>query len=158
MTLPDRALSLRQPWAHFMLRLPPEHIKRIENRTWGPSSFRGQFWFHASAGMTKREFYEACEFAVNVGVPRSLLPGFEEVDRGGIVGRGSLVGYIAPDGVLMEQLGARASEHFNTHWHMPGQFGYLVSAATPVPLVKCAGMLGFWRVPASILDQLRSAA
>jgi hypothetical protein len=143
--LPTQALSLRQPWAYFILHLPPEHRKCVENRKWGPSSFRGPFWIHASKGMTKREFYEALEFAESAFVPGSLMPSFDKLERGGIVGHASLTGYFPPG----EQ---------RDRWHMREQYGYLVADATPVKFVPCAGKLGFFPVEAALLEQLRRSA
>lgn len=171
---PTEALSLRQPWAHFMLELPEPWRKRIENRTWGPTKFRGPFWFHASVGMTKVEYFDAIAFATGiVGVPREVLPEFDAVKRGGIVGRGSIVGHIRPGGgpVHIDPLERsldifegidpsiqRVERGLNRKWHMDGQFGYVVADAATVQFVPCAGMLGFWRVPDDVLEQLRRQA
>lgn len=46
----------------------------------------------------------------------------------------------------------------NRAWHMEGQFGYVVPDAEPVHFVPCPGMLGFWKVPAEVLEELRRQA
>lgn len=147
--LPTHALSLLQPWAYFMLSLPPEHLKRIENRKPGFShkSFRGECWVHASK-MTRSGFYQACSFALDQGVPRELLPTFTACRVGGIIGRWRIVDMLPPPDP--EQLPDR--------WRMDGQIGFVVEDARPVPFVACKGALGFWRVPADVLEQLGKAA
>lgn len=39
-----QAITIRQPWAHFIIHGP----KRVENRTW-PASYRGPLAIHASS-------------------------------------------------------------------------------------------------------------
>jgi len=143
------ALSLRQPWAYFMLELPPPFRKDIENRKWCPEK-RGEIWVHASKGLTKSEFYEACEFALNAGVPRELLPSFDALPRGGIVGRWTITDVMRPGGLA--RIGTHARQ--GDRWHMPEQFGIIVDHARAVPFVPCSGALGFWRVPADVLGLL----
>ncbi len=155
--LPQMALSLRQPWAFFMLCLPPEHMKRIENREWN-TSVRGEMWVHASKGMTKLEFYEACEFALRAGVPRELLPSFDSLARGGIVGRWRLVDVMRPNGMKLEGRALVDHPRKGDRWHMPEQFGLIIEDARPVPFIECKGALGFWRVPADVLTKLAEAA
>lgn len=138
--LPKMALSLKQPWAHFMLDLPSEFRKCIENREWN-TSFRGPLWVHASKGMTKLEFYEACEFALGAGVPRELLPSFDGLKRGGIVGRWTIVDVMRPDGLTTSRVYPSNQAAFRPHarkgdrWHMAGQHGIIVENARAVPFV-----------------------
>lgn len=161
--LPTRAISLKQPWCYLMLDLPPEHLKTIENRIWG-STFRGDCWVHASKGMTKNVFYDACEFALGAGVPRDLLPGFDQVKRGGIVGRWTIVDAMLPHGLVRSFDEASRKYVLNPHprqgdrWHMPDQHGFIIENARPVPFVKCDGALGIWAVPEPVLAELRRAA
>lgn len=151
--LPKMALSLRQPWCVFMLSLPAEHLKRIENRLWN-TSFRGDIWVHASKGLTKAEFYGACDFALSAGVPRELLPSFDGLQRGGIVGRWRIVNVMLPGG--MKRVGRELVPHERKgdRWHMPDQHGFIIEDARPVPFVACSGAQGYWRVPADVLAQL----
>lgn len=75
MTLPTHALSIRQPWAHYIMHLPDEVRKDIENRYWenpgcaGWLTFRGWLWVHASVmpSRTKwsEDFDDASEFAIH---------------------------------------------------------------------------------------------
>lgn len=155
--LPKMALSLRQPWAFFMLDLPPEHRKCIENREWGTTA-RGDIWVHASKGLTKIEFYEACEFALEAGVPRDLLPSFDGLKRGGIVGRWTITDLMLPRGLRRQGRDLVPHARKGDRWHMPEQFGIIVENARAVPFVECKGALGFWRVPPDVLARLAENA
>jgi hypothetical protein len=149
---PSRALSLTQPWAYFMLSLPPEHRKCIENRSWN-SAVRGPVWVHASKKMTLQDFRSACSFALSAGVPASLLPSSTAsrlIPRGGIVGRFTITGVIRPgEGGTPGSPTPPGQER----WYM-GRYGYIVEDATPMPLFECKGALGFWRVPHDVLRKL----
>lgn len=143
-----RALSLTGPWWWFMLHLPPEYRKEIENRSPGFShkSFRGDFLFHAAKGMTVQEYNSAMKLANSLGVPPSVLdtvPLFSDMPRGGIVGRGRVVDLVPPG-----ESGRR--------WHFADSFGFVVEDATPLPFVPCVGALGFWKVKPETLAELRA--
>lgn len=151
--IPTRALSLTGPWWWFMLHLPPVWRKRVENRVPGLShrSFRGACWVHAAKGMTRVAYGRAMLFARDeAGVPDEVLahvPSFEELPRGGIVGRFDVTDCVDPyRGVLAYEL---------QRWHMRGSWAFVVEDAKPVDFVPCKGALGFWRVP---LDVLRKVA
>jgi len=146
---PTRAISLTQPWCYFMLSLPPEHLKRIENRSWN-SAVRGPVWVHASKKMTLDDFRSAISFAMRAGVPASLLPSSTAshlIPRGGIVGRFTITGVVRADG------GGALCPDRQGRWYM-GAYGYVVENARPVPFVPCKGALGFWGVPHNVLREL----
>lgn len=152
-----KALSIRQPWAHFVVHglhvhLAPPAQKDIENRRWN-TAFRGEFLIHAAKGMTRQEYDDACDFAADeLSVGRSLdalagvFPQPLSLPRGAIIGRARLVDVIPPcstcDG-SHERVGCR-----HRRWHMPEQFGFVledVRAFTkPIPWV---GALGFFNTP-----------
>lgn len=155
--LPRQALSLRQPWAWLVL-----HGKSIENRHWN-TGFSGQFWIHASKGMTKREYYDALEFARGAGFAVESMPPLGAVLRGGIVGRARLVDVMHPGGLSdsrvypSAQAAQRAHPRKGDPWHMPEQFGFILQDVREVPFVACSGALGFFRVPEPVLEQLGRA-
>ena len=151
--LPKMALSLRQPWAFFMLSLPPEHLKRIENRDWN-TSFRGEVWVHASKSMTKIEFYEACDLRSRPASRVTCCLDSDALPRGGIVGRWRIVDVALPRG--MRRVGRELVPHERKgdRWHMPEKTGLLVEDARAVPFVPCKGALGFFRVPDDVLEKL----
>lgn len=148
-----KALSLRQPWAWMVVH----GGKTIENRVW-KTSFRGEFLIHASGGMTHREYRDARSFAEgvsprlrrfaiagreNLGSWPRYLPAFDELDRGGFVGRAKLVDVLDPprDFSLCREHG----------WQMPGQFGLVLEEVAAVPFVACPGALSFWNVGEELL-------
>lgn len=151
--LPERALSLTWPWTHFMLALPPEHLKRIENRKPGFShkSFRGECWVHVTPPKSRFQFDDALSFAARHGVPRELMPRYDAFPGRGIVGRWNVVGLL-PRPMLCE---------LPDRWRMIDQVGFVVEGATSVPFVPCNGALGFWRVKPetlALLDRAIAAA
>ena len=133
-----KALSIRQPWAWFILADGPEPLpKPYENRDWSDAYARAQmalcppgseFLIHASAGMTKQEFKEAVEFAMSIGVTR--VPQFEEVKRGGIVGMARHEGLV---------------RSARSRW-FAGRLALKLVAPYPLPFRECKGALGFFEV------------
>jgi hypothetical protein len=152
---PDRALTLTSPWWWFMLCLPAEIRKPVENRSTGFShkSFRGPVWVHAgaAASMSRPYYDEAVHFATQRGVPPESVPSFKwfRANSGRIVGRFTITDMMPapylcrlPDG-----------------WRMAGCVAFVttdpVALAAPIP---CKGALGFWRVPPDVLAVLSEAA
>lgn len=117
------ALSIRQPWAWFIVN----GLKDIENRSW-PTRFRGEFYVHASKGMTHDEYDSAWWFAEKAAPGRFILPAFEDMERGGIVGRAEIVDCV------------KASE---SPWFV-GEFGFVLRDASRLPFRPCRGALGFF--------------
>lgn len=144
-----RALSLTGPWWWFMLYLPPEYLKDIENRVEGFShkSFRGDFFLHAAKGMRYvTDYAYAVNTARRLGVPEEALakvPSFDMLPRGGIVGRARITDIVPPG-------------NSGRLWHFPNQWGFVVVDAQPLPFVPCSGLQGFWRVKPATLDALRA--
>jgi hypothetical protein len=130
-----KALSLRQPGVWLVLHAG----KTIENRRWN-TAFRGEFLIHAAKGMTRTEYREALEFAVEEGgINAERIPGFNELRRGGIVGRARLVGVLPPFLPMEDRLRHR--------WHVPEQFGFVLEGIEALPFTPCGGALGFWEAP-----------
>jgi hypothetical protein len=141
MTLPTKALTIRQPWAWLIIHGP----KRIENRSW-PTSYRGRFAVHAAKGMTREEYRCAVDFAREEADYDGHIPAFEELQRGGIIGAANLVSCSATaQGFLDED-----------RWAIQGQYGFGLADVSALPFVPCAGALGWWNVPPAVLDQLRA--
>lgn len=131
-TLPDIALSVRQPWVWCMFHAG----KDIENRSW-PTQFRGRVCIHAAQGMTRDE-YEDCLDTVHMisrthpFPPGLSLPAFKDLERGGIVGTVDIV----------DCLTTSASPWFF------GRFGFVLRNPTLLPrAIPVRGALGFfdWR-------------
>ena len=117
-----KALSIRQPWAWLIVN----GHKDIENRCW-PTRFRGFVLVHASKGMTKDEYLEADIMAAENGV---TIPPFEELERGGIVGKVTITDCVSKS---------------DSPWYM-GQYGFVLEAAEPLPFQPYKGALGFFEV------------
>lgn len=141
-----KALSIRQPWAWLIA----QGYKDIENRTW-PTRFRGRVLIHASKGMTRVEYEDVAEFVRDInrtnlvernGVQPIVLPAFDQLKRGGIVGVATVDGCVAP--------GDRTST-----WHMDDRYGFHLFDAKPLPFVECKGALNFFTVPPEVATQLR---
>lgn len=137
----ERALSVRQPWAWAILNAG----KDVENRSWG-TSWRGEFYIHAAKGVGKQECADAlsCITEINPSV-YDRWPGYETVERGGIVGVARLVD-------------CRLTFSIDSPWCMFDCFGFVLADVRPVPFVACKGALGFWRVPADVQAQIARAA
>jgi hypothetical protein len=126
--LPRVALSIRQPWCWFITA----GWKDIENRSWW-TNFRGRFLIHAAQTMTKADYLDACDCAVEeCGIKRALIPPMDALPRGGIVG----VAEIAD--CVMES---------DSPWFF-GEHGFVLKKARALPFVKCPGRLGFFPVAA----------
>lgn len=130
-----KALSVRQPWAWL---LAAGH-KDIENRT-RRTSYRGPLLIHAAKGMTAREYEEAFQFVLDTGGMELMhaMPGYRELERGGIVGVADLFDCVPPS--------RRASL-----WHVDGCYGFAVRNARPLPFVPYTGRLGIFDVPDDVI-------
>jgi len=118
------ALSIRQPWAWMILHAG----KDIENRDW-PTKVRGRFLIHASNGMTKDEYRNGQDTLANVD-PLRLLPPFDSLARGGIVGSVELVDCVTES---------------ESEWFF-GPHGFLLRDPKPMQFEPCKGRLGFFNV------------
>lgn len=121
-----KAISIRQPWAWLILNAG----KDIENRSW-PTRFRGRVLIHASKGMTIDEYEDASGFVEFKVDDRLILPGAEELQRGGIVGEVEIVDCVS-----------RSS----SPWFV-GPYGFVLRNPKPLPFAPCRGSLGFFDVP-----------
>ena len=127
-----KVISIRQPWAHFIVM----GWKQIENRNWA-TKYRGPVLVHASKGMTRAEYADACDCAViDCGIAPSLLPAFEELQRGGIVGMAEVTGCVidSPD-----------------PWFF-GTVGHVLANAQQLSFIPLKGQLGYFDVSKLILQ------
>jgi hypothetical protein len=124
------ALSIRQPWAWAILNAG----KDIENRSWR-TQFRGLFYIHAAAGMTRDEYEAYLDFTrdrYRFAFPQALrAPRPEQLARGGIIGSAELVDCVA--------------DH-PSPWFV-GPFGFVLRNARPLPFRPLKGALGFFVIP-----------
>lgn len=122
-----KALSIRQPWAWFILCGFP-NWKDVENREWpAPREMIGRdFQIHAPKTMTPPEFGDALKMALHCGIYN--LPKFEDLKRGGIVGIVRLV---------------KCTRISESPW-FTGKFGFVLEKPYPLPFVPCPGERGFF--------------
>lgn len=127
-TLPTVAISIRQPWAWLIIH----GGKDVENRTW-PTKFRGPVLIHAAKGMTRDEWDDARDFALEVfamrGRPDAPKVTRETVERGGIVGVAEIVDCVS---------------NLDSPWFM-GDYGFVLANPRPLPFYPCKGALGFFK-------------
>ncbi|MEO7778486.1 MAG: hypothetical protein ABIY63_13220 [Fibrobacteria bacterium] len=137
-----KAISIRQPWAWLIIRPditdPAERaqadlrsmIKDIENRS-RASRHCGPLLIHASKSRDLGDYRDALEM-ISIACRDSLtLPAFEDLDRGGIIGRVNMLGC------------AKAS---TSRWFV-GEHGYVLANAEPLPFRAYKGQLGIFEVP-----------
>lgn len=129
LTIPDIALSIRQPWAWAVAA----GFKTIENRGWNaltpgrPIQFRGSFAIHASQGMTRREYEDACTFMEKRGVCAPMPAGLV---FGAIIGVAKITG----------------SSRKSTNVWFTGPLGLWIDEAVMLPEpIPCSGALGFFK-------------
>lgn len=131
------ALSIRQPWAHFIVHGVPVNgeppiFKDVENRDW-PTPYRGRCLIHASKGGTRREFDIAIA-GVNEAFRLVVPMAFDDFERGGIIGQVEIHDCM------------RESE---SPW-FTGPFGFLLRDPRPLPFRAMPGRLGFFNVQAEV--------
>lgn len=137
-----RALSIRQPWAWLILRpdltgdaraawLNSPDRKDIENREWA-TRYRGPVLIHAGKTMA-RSYYEDVADMIAYVAPGvvELLPAYEQLERGGVVGVATITDCV---------------EHSPSRWFQ-GRYGFVLQDPRPLPFHACNGMLGFFDVP-----------
>ena len=152
-SLPDRALTIRQPWAHFIVNLPPRYRKPVENRSQNMGFFES-FWIHSSKEVSPDQYEDACETALSLGIPQRLIPAYDALDCGKIIGRVTCTALLAPGGIYHHGTKPRTapdqatSDWYTDHW------GYILENPIAGPVVKCSGSQNFWRVPPDILAKL----
>lgn len=121
------AISIRQPWAFFILCGMP-WAKDVENRTWpAPRELSGK-WIriHAAKKMTDSDCKAAFEFALKAGATK--LPEFEELKFGGVVGMARLV---------------KSVRLYVSPWFV-GPWGHVLQDAYPLPFQPCVGQTGYF--------------
>lgn len=124
MSLPWKALSVRQPWAWAIIY----GGKDIENRSWQAVNHglavRGRVAIHASATLGKGEYEQAAEFINSLGIP---CPPAIDLQRGGVIGSAEVLDvvresdspwFFGPRGLVL------ANPEPCDFWPVKGALGY----------------------------------
>ena len=128
MELPDKALSILQPWAWLIIH----GHKDIENREWKPYNpglkFRGPVAIHTGMKADRFSIDDVMRgiHPVTGGPLVALEP--RSFERGGIVGMAEIVDCI---------------ETSESDWFV-GPYGFVIRNARPVPFIPVKGQLGFF--------------
>lgn len=100
--------------------------KNIENRTWR-TLYRGPILLHASKAISYEDYEHVARHAKRL---RIHMPSIEQLPRGGIVGKASLVDIVEKD----------SSKFF------VGPYGWVLENAKPVRFYKATGKLGLFEL------------
>jgi hypothetical protein len=132
-----KALSVRQPWAWFIVH----RAKDIENRDWRDNNpglrFRGPVLIHASSWWQQDEAEEEFEFCMETvrrhGIHLADEPTLAAIkaQRGGIVGQATITA---------------AVPHHASPWFF-GKWGLVLAEQKVLPFQACKGALGFFNPP-----------
>jgi hypothetical protein len=126
-----KALSIRQPWVHAILR----EGKDIENRSW-KTDYRGWLAIHAS-GRPER----------NAVFPRGILrPELDTLEYSAVCGVARIV----------EVVTESRSKWFLHADEGSTNYGWVLSSPTPLRTpIACMGRLGLWDVPPRIAEEIQ---
>lgn len=120
-------LSIRQPYAWLIV----QGIKPVENRTWA-TKFRGRVLIHAGVTYPKRDHRDDLETWGARGYPED---------------RESMLGGIVGEAVIVDCVREHPSSFFF------GPHGFVLERPIAYPkLIPYGGRLGFFGVPASVLE------
>lgn len=128
-----KALSIRQPWVHAILR----QSKDIENRTW-TTRHRGWVALHASARPSR---VTDDDFPGRIRCPDLL-----DLDYSAICGVACLVDIVTNS----------RSKWFFRYDDGTVNFGWVLERVTPLKQpIPCKGRLGLWPVPLKVRRELQ---
>ena len=131
-----KAITVQQPWAWAIAY----GGKRVENRTWS-TTYRGPLAIHAG----KR---------IDRGV-EDLVAGLAGVDT--LPGKVNILGAIVATATLVA-VHRSGREPNCSPWAAHGQYHFVLDHVRPLATpIACNGALGFWDVPAGVLEQVEAA-
>jgi hypothetical protein len=129
MSLPTKALSIRQPWAWAIFHCG----KDVENRNWKAEAtnrlvaFRGRVAVHAAKNMDRDDYLRAQRIAEKLGLAVPSPADLVSV-RGGIIGSVEIVDIV---------------DDYNSPW-FSGPWGLVLRHPEPCEFVPCKGQLGIY--------------
>lgn len=126
-SLPDLALSVRQPWAWAIIHAG----KDVENRSWQAVNHglkaRGRIAIHAAKGMSREEYFVAKDFMDGIGLHTCPEPAL--LERGGIIGSVEVIDVVS---------------EYDSPWFF-GPRGLILRNPTPCAFIAIPGSLGYFR-------------
>lgn len=146
-----KALSILQPWAWLIIR--PDivgdaaraeayrwgQIKDVENRTWAPH-YRGRLLVHAGKTYGPKIHAEYADAISDMF--KIVLPAFNEMRRGGVIGDVELTGF---------------TKDSPSNWAAVDQYHFQLRDARPRPFVPYKGQLGFFEISDKDLEAAAGA-
>lgn len=134
-TLPERALSIRQPWAWAILSAG----KIIENRP-RRSHYRGPICIHASGNDSHKLWLAAnLEIEKITGEPTYHGHKYHGLKRGGIIGTAEIVDCV---------------DTSDSPW-FTGPFGLVLKNIQPVEFIQVKGTLGLFKWRRNLIEESR---
>lgn len=122
-----KAITILQPWAWVILNAN----KDIENRVW-KTEYRGPILIHAGKDFPLDYYYYWSGYLIQKH--KILLPPYEQIPRGAIVGIAELVDCVKKsDSIWFE-----------------GPYGFVLKNVRPIEPIPCKGALNIWNVPEEI--------
>jgi len=121
--LPQKALSIRQPWAWLVVN----GIRDVDNRDW-ETKYRGPILIHAGKKIDG-DAYDWVEWRFGRG--SIAIPPPDQLDCGGIVGVTSIID---------------CTYFSESPWLVKSAWGYILKDSRPLPFMACKGRPGFFKV------------
>lgn len=145
-----KALSLSQPWASLMAT----GEKKVETRSWR-TEFRGLVAIHASAkfSVPHRQLADTHVY-FNTALRRHdhHRPRGEGLPRGRIVAVAELMGCFDAEGIEWDL----SAQELAFGDYSVGRYAWMFENHVQLPEpVECKGMLGLWKVPVDIEEEIR---
>lgn len=146
--------------------------KGLENRTRRDGNMpplckhRGPLLIHAGSGGTVRD-YESARAWMRRHVSEEVadrLPAFDELQRGGIVGRSLVVAHVRPNSAVQSHptdpddrgvYADRVPARIDFRWFMDESHALVLVDTEPMPFIPCGGSQGLWTPLCQHFDCMR---
>lgn len=152
--VPTHALSLTQPWASLVAC----GEKRVETRSW-PTKFRGLVAIHAAKGFPREARALCCSHPFQGALQLADVWTGENgtLPLGAIVAVARLTTCWRFEAEQHPWPQVQSGGHERAFGdYTPGRYGFALADARRLPQpIPCRGALGFWRIPAEVVERLR---
>ena len=149
--LPERAISLLQPWATLVV----VGAKCVETRPWRTTS-RGLLGVHASKGFSRQQAALCLSEPFCSVLAAAGFGGPGDLPLGALLGSVSVTDCVPTDTPSLEAISDQERAFGD---YSPGRWAWLLEGACEWEEVPCKGALSLWRVPdlAGLVQRKRSA-